>query len=314
MAKGKRETPTVAVGTSVFQQKYLVAFASQPEVRQYLRTQAAQEETERLPQIMELWEKAQPKVQALMNSEAGIADKISIEEVPADQQEKLTQLLDNDLLRKSFQHQWSVGIVEIDKLIAGQRAVNLDHVAKIVASFPQKLTLDDTIQICLSPIRSLAPIQHLELGPNTHVFSSPSTDLRFLGAFPKKLTDGDLAYAQMGGIPVAAIVSFVGYGASPVNVYIAGNRVVLNNGFHRVYALRSRGVDRIPVIMQHAHNVQMEFPPQVAGLPREYLLGHPRPVLMKDFFVNEFTTTLKVQNRIRLVTVQAGAAQHDVPS
>jgi hypothetical protein len=99
-----------------------------------------------------------------------------------------------------------------------------------------------------------------------------------------------------------------------VNVLTSNSRVVLNNGFHRVYALRSLGILKIPVLVQHADNFQLEFPPTVSGLSREYLLGHPRPVLMKDFFVKEFATTIRVRNRMRTVTVQSTVGQHDVPA
>ena len=117
-----------------------------------------------------------------------------------------------------------------------------------------------------------------------------------------------------GGLPAAAVIAFVGYGGAPVNVIKAGNRIVLNNGFHRVYALREMGIRQIPVVVQHAHNVQLEFPSVVAGLPREYLLGVPRPVLLKDFFEPEFAITLKVRDRIKMVTLSIALGQHEVPS
>ncbi len=158
------------------------------------------------------------------------------------------------------------------------------------------------------------PIQHLEIGPNTHVFSSPNSDIRFLGAFVKQLTSEDFDYAVMGGLPAAAIIAFIGYGGAPINVLHAGNRLVLNNGFHRVYALRSMGITEIPVVVQHVRNVQLEFPSVVAGLPKEYLLNVSRPVLIKDFFEQDFAITLRARERIRMVTVGVALSQHDVPS
>jgi hypothetical protein len=130
----------------------------------------------------------------------------------------------------------------------------------------------------------------------------------------KKLSADDMQYAVGGGLPAAAIISFVGYGGAPVNVLQAGGKVVLNNGFHRVYALRSLGVGEIPVVVQQVRNIQLEFPPTVAGLPREYLLGAPRPVLLKDFFDPDFAITLKVRERVKMVTVGIGLSQHEVPS
>ncbi len=65
--------------------------------------------------------------------------------------------------------------------------------------------------------------------------------------------------------------------------------------------------------MQHLEKVALEFPSQVAGLPKEYLLGAPRPVLIGDFFAPDFTITLKVRERLRMITMGIGLNQHDVP-
>jgi hypothetical protein len=204
--------------------------------------------------------------------------------------------------------------VEIDKLVAPQRTVNLEYVERLIERYPATPTMKDLFDVCISLKRDMDPIQHLEVAPNTHVFSSPNSDIRFLGAFVKDLNGEDCSYAEGGGLPAAAIIAFVGYGAAPVNVLSVGRRVILNNGFHRVFALRSIGVTKIPVVVQHMRNAQLECPPQVAGLPREYLLTHPRPVLVRDFFEPDFAITLKVRERIKTVTVSVVPGQHDVPS
>src|SRR2546422_1783424 len=88
---------------------------------------------------------------------------------------------------------------------------------RLLERYPKQPSMDDLIQICLSPKRAMDPIQHLEVAPNTHVFSSPNSDIRFLGAFVKDLTPDDLEWAVAGGLPAAAIIAFVGYGGAPVN-------------------------------------------------------------------------------------------------
>lgn len=245
----------------------------------------------------------------------GLPETILIKDVPTD----LHPIIETYALDPLFQKTFSTlaigfAIVEIDKLVAAQRTVNLDYVAKLTGSYPKSPSMKELLDLCVSPKRKMDPIQHLEIGPNTHSFSSPNSDVRFLGAFVKQLASDDLNYAVGGGLPAAAIIAFVGYGGAPINVIKAGNRVVLNNGFHRVYALRSMGIAEIPVVVQMVNNVQLEFPPQVAGLPREYLLGVPRPVLIKDFFEPEFAITLKVKERLRSITVGIALNQYDVPA
>src|SRR5437588_2967267 len=305
----------VRLGTHFLNQQYLFAFATQAEVLQYVRTQTLSEELSRLSEIFSAWQHVQPRVADLIGREAGIADKIQTTEIPTQYKPKLDAIATDNLFQRTFSHlPVSFGVVEIDKLVAAQRVVNLDYVNRLIARFPKEPDLDELLDICVSPKREMEPIQHLEVAPNTHVFSSPNSDIRFLGAFLKQLTTEDLNHAVLGGVPAAAVIAFVGYGGAPVNVLQSGPRIVLNNGVHRVYALRSIGVTEIPVVIQHVGNPQLEFPPQVAGLPKEYLLDVPRPVLMKDFFEEGFTISLKVRDRIKMVTVGIVLNQYDIPA
>jgi hypothetical protein len=311
---GTEAQQAIPIATHHFEQRYLFAFAPQAEVLQHVRTQSLKEDQEFLPSILAAWGELQPRVADLLQREVGLADKIHIADVPDAHNARLAAFAADPLFQKTFQTLPSTfALVEVDKLIAPQRTVNLDYVKRLSKSFPQAPTAQELLEICVAPTRSMDPIQHLELGPNMHVFSSPNSDIRLLGSFLKKLTPEDSQYALMGGLPAAAIITFVGYGGSPINVLHAGSRVVLNNGFHRVFALRSLGVKEIPVVMQEVRNVQLEFPQVVAGLPREYLLGAPRPVMMKDYFEPDFAITLRVQERIRLVTLGLSSSQHDVP-
>lgn len=309
------ELPQIPVATHYFNQRYLFAFATQAEVLNHVRTQGLEEEGQRLPDIMSAWRNLQPRVADLVQRESGQAETIQVAPIPEDHRPRLEAFASDSLFQKTFSSlPISFETVQIDKLVAAQRTVNLTYVERLVGLYPQPPTMNDLLDICVSPNRAMDPIQHLEVAPNTHVFSSPNSDIRFLGAFVKHLTAADLEYAESGGLPAAAVIAFVGYGGAPVNVLKAGDRVVLNNGFHRVYALRSLGVTEIPVVVQHVRNVQLEFPPVVAGLPKDYLLNVPRPVLIKDFFEPDFAITLKVRERVKMVTVGIGLGQHEVPS
>jgi hypothetical protein len=281
---------------------------------QHVRTQSLKQDQDLLPSIMRAWEELQPRVQDLMQREGGLADTSSVAPVSEAHHSRLEAFAADPLFQKTFHAlPASFAIVDVDKLVAPQRTVNLDYVRRLAASFPKSPTLEQLIDICVSPTRAMDPIQHLELSPNAHVFSSPNADIRILGSFVKDLKAEDLQYAVMGGLPTAAVITFVGYGGSPINALRAGNRIILNNGFHRVYALRALGVREIPVVLQEVRNIHLEFPPAVVGLPREYLLGAPRPVMIKDFFEADFAITLRVQNRIRQVTIGINCSQHDVP-
>jgi hypothetical protein len=173
--------------------------------------------------------------------------------------------------------------------------------------------MDDLVHLCLDPQRSHDSIHHLEIQAGVHVFSSRSSDLRALGSFVRRdLEVQETAQALNGGVPVAAIVSYVGFGVSTINAFQVGGRVVLNNGFHRLYALRELGVTHAPMIIQHVSNPVLEFPPIVANLPREYLLGAQRPVLLSDFFVPEFAITINAKERMQTVVILPQVNAHPV--
>jgi hypothetical protein len=304
----------IGFGTHLFRQEYLSAFAVQPEAVRYIRTQAAEGDRQRLPEIMRAWAEAQPRVQALVQAEAGLPDTIKILPVPTGLQPLVNGYMADPLFRRQLQLPATVAFVEADKLVAYQRQVNLDYVERIAWHLGPDPSPEAVLRLCVSPQRDLEPIQHLELGAAAHSFSSPNSDIRFLGAFLKRdLTAEDLGFAEQGGVPVAAVIAFVGYGTPMVNALKVGTRVVLNNGFHRVVALRRLGVEQLPVVLQDVRNPQLELSPELGGLSTSYLLQHPRPALVKDFFEPGFTVTLNVRERVKLVNLAVQAGQQEVP-
>jgi hypothetical protein len=173
--------------------------------------------------------------------------------------------------------------------------------------------LEKLIEICLLGSGS-EPIQHMEVSKNFHVFSSQSSDLRFLGSFLKDLTPQDMGYAELGGLPATAVIGFIGYGAAEINAYQVGGKIVLNNGFHRVYALRELGYKQLPILVQEIKNPSLEFPAQIFGVSSNYLLNHQRPVMVKDFFEPEFVIKFKVPRTIRTVKIRVATEQYEVPA
>ncbi len=198
-------------------------------------------------------------------------------------------------------------------IIKNKRTINLDYIEELWKPFSHPPSFDELLNFCISPTRQIAPIQHLELFPNpVHVFSSPNADLRYLGSRMKHLTPDDLEYAQ-GGQPAAAIITFIGYGAASINAFRVGNRLILHNGHHRVYALRSLGITHVPIVIQDIIDPSTQFPPELVGIPSQYLLNHQRPALLKDFFNEVFVLTLDIPKRIKTVTIGVQVSQHDIP-
>lgn len=307
------ERPKIALESHYFDQLYLYAFASQGEVYQHIRTQAIKDERQRSDAILAAWRGVRPRVTHVLQNEAGLPDTITVQAIAPEYAAQIQKIEQDPLFQKTFVGA-TFGVIEVDKVVAAQRTVNLAYVEKISSRLPNAPSMADLIEFCISPNREMDPIQHLEVTQNVHAFSSPNSDVRFLGSFIKDLEPSDLQYAEGGGLPAAAILVFVGYGSPQIHVYRVGNRVVLGNGFHRVYALRQRGITEIPVVIRNVQNPSLEFPQAIGGIPRDYLLSTPRPTLIKDFLEPDFTVQLRVQERIKTVTVQVGASEYDVPA
>jgi hypothetical protein len=290
---------------------YLYGAMSKPQITLLVRGQCIPEELNNLQKILEGWENASNVFRKIEAHEKGMAD--NNQPIKMDSNPKLDEIQNDPLFKNGFSSYPSdFATVEIDKLIAVQRQVSLPYIDQLTNRIPKNPSLNNLIDICLSPKQNVPSSQSYQLAENVYNFSSPSVDFRFLGGFPKALTEDDLKYCLAGGLPVGAVILFYGYGTGSINVLKANNRLILNNGFHRVYALRKLGITKIPVVVQHIGNPDLEMMPQILGLTKEYLLNHPRPVLVKDFFTNELTTTLRLKNTIRSVRVQWGFEQTDM--
>jgi hypothetical protein len=115
------------------------------------------------------------------------------------------------------------------------------------------------------------------------------------------------------GQPVHAVILLVGYGTETVNVYRVGKRLILNNGFHRLNALRALGISYAPAVVQHVTHPDIELPPTIQDLPRDYLIKTPRPGLMKDFFDPRLTCEIRQRNFLKVVQIGWGINENKVP-
>jgi len=171
----------IAVSTNVFKQLFLYAYSTPGEIQNYIRTQAHEDESKRLPEILKNWETIQPEVLRVQQSEAGLADTIDVQPIPDEYQAQLSEFAKDPLFAKTFSNfPISFHLVETDKLVLPQRMVNLDYVEELCNAVSHPPSFDELLNMCVSPHRQIAPIQHLELFPEPiHVFSSPNThDLR----------------------------------------------------------------------------------------------------------------------------------------
>ncbi len=299
--------------TNYFRYRYLMGAMQQNALASTVRLMCISEEAGRLNEIFKAWQGASVRMTKLAETEAGLPDKIVIEDTPKSIETRLKDIREDRLFTASFSAMpISFKVIDINHLVAPQREVNLDYVESLLKRIPGK-TIEDIVEFCVGPRTDPPDLKSLQTAQNQMTYSSRSIDLRFLGGSPKPINEEDIAVAYAGGQPVEVVTLLVGFGAAPINTFQVGTRLVLNNGFHRVVALRMAGITRIPVVVQHAANPEIEFPEQILGLSRAYLLNHSRPVLLSDFFDDALTVELRLKPRRKMVKVTWGVEDSVIP-
>src|SRR5688572_630082 len=82
--------------------------------------------------LAEEWRTASARFQALQQAEAGWADRPPVGPLPKSLEPLVRRLAGDPIFRKSFSAvPGEVGMVELDRLVASQKSVNLSHVARL---------------------------------------------------------------------------------------------------------------------------------------------------------------------------------------
>ena len=201
----------------------------------------------------------------------------------------------------------------LDRLIASQKSVNLTHVERVKEQLGPSPDLEAVFRTCLPFDHPTPPYRVGRVATHSFVVTSESNDLRFLESIvirPEQLSD----YQSSG--PLAGVVGVaVGYGSNFLNAIACDRRLVLNNGFHRAYALRALGVTHVPCVVQRLNGrADLEFVGRAAiRRDADVLLDAPRPPVMKDFFDPLLCRRVTRARRTRQVRVTFTVEELDVP-
>jgi hypothetical protein len=184
-----------------------------------------------------------------------------------------------------------IKMIELEKLIACQFSIDT-HVSDGVhgpslASAPPE---DQILNACL-PSGIVAPARAL-----WHVTDGQSV----------VVTTPDLTFDVARGFPLANPASGqVGFilspGANLMLVRQLGPVFVLQNGYHRAWTLRARGVEMVPVVV-----VPVSDPSELTlgpGFFQPPLLMKSRPPLVGDFTDDALATTVEVRAMMRVVKI-----------
>jgi hypothetical protein len=250
------------------------------------------------------WQMVAAYRQALQATEAGIADNPQTGPLPPELEALLPPVLADDVFQQTVANTaFEFRMVEVDKLVVYQKHINVEQVEQFAVGEGGELDPKSMIDLCFPLTRHSAPAMVYPAGSSLYVVSE-SSDIRPLAPRPQLLP---LDHAQVSallnqppprtvGTGVVLVLLF-GYSLNFLHALSVDGRLVLNNAYHRAYALRRRGRRLVPCLVQTVTREQL--PAVVPGSPLaqnpDLFLKAPRPPLFKDFFDGQLH--IKLTNR-----------------
>src|SRR3989449_9282203 len=255
--------------------------------------------------LIEEWQAANECVRILEKEEAGVADGPPMTRMGSEYEPLLIEFLKDPLVRHGFNTvPTDVRIVELDRLVVYQKHIDVTHAGRLEARLGPAPSEEQVFRTCLPYDHPQPPVKWSRVHENRFVFMSPSNDLRFLGTM--ELPSAQIANYPPPGDLVGVVGLAVGFGSNFLNAIYTENRLILNNGSHRAYALRDLGVTRVPCIVQHISSrdeLSVLACTAVTDAPN-FFLQDPRPMMLKDYFDPRLRKVMSVHRRLRQVTVK----------
>ena len=231
------------------------------------------------------WSAANDVYYDLEQSEAGIADTIDTRPLDRRLARLAGELEANPWFRSSFDNlPYTIELVELDKLVVSQLQVESGFSQTIAERLGASPKPSELFRFCLPVERSLPPVTVRRLAYNRYQFTSPSSDLREHD--PILLGPEQFGHLELPG-PAAALFGLsVGFGSNFLSAVRSGSRVLLQNGYHRSYALRCAGFTHAWCVVEEVtrkDELRLTANSDVANDP-EFYFAAKRPPILRDFF------------------------------
>jgi hypothetical protein len=241
------------------------------------------------------WRAANDLYYELEQSEAGLADTAECSPLDTALEPLAEAVRANPWFQDSFDNlPVSFARVELDKLVVSQNHVERGFTDALGAALGAAPDDADLFRFCLPLDRPMPPVRIQRLTGDRFVFSCASTDFR--AHHPRLLRPRELAGIDSIG-PVAAMVGImIGFGSNFMSGIRSDSRILLQNGYHRAYALRSLGFTHAFCIIEDVtrkDELKLTADADVAADP-EFYFASKRPPLLRDFFDPRLSRTLQM--------------------
>ena len=264
-----------------------------------------------------MWASAQKHTAALMQRQAAEADGAQVLKMPRRYAKFAERLYSEYLSSTAFSGiKTRLGMVELDKLVVFQHAIDLDHIKFLSRANCGHLTEQDATRIALSP--GAPPHAAVsQNSPTLFTFSAPSRDFRCLD---RKLVEAkNVEGVDFFGRPVYYIITALGYSANAMLVININSRIILMNGYHRAYFLKKHGFTRSAAVILDVQAQDEAFASILQGTadlernPRRYI-HDPRPPMLKDYFDSKLITKIFYPNECWITRLRFETETFNAPA
>lgn len=303
--KSKANQPQKSLPISLDGELCLLGASGLSEFISFVRRRTVDGKAIEEMQAADMWRDAAKIYHALEQTEAGAANNPEVLPIPADLNAHIKKLTKHTNFVQSFSNvPICFGMVELDKLVMSQFNVTQSTVSGLADYLGKNPSNAKLAQVCLPMNPTKANYELLKEGRDGYVFQSDSHDFRFLGA--KLLEPEQLKEFKHFGYPSAVLALAVGFSSNVLNTVRYNNRIVLNNGYHRVYTMRSLGITHAPCVIQvcsHIEELGLAGAAEISDNSELYFKS-PRPPMLKDYFNPTLTAHFKTHALCRQIQLK----------
>lgn len=283
------------------------------EFLQFVRQRAVSGRERDECEVADLWRTAAKHYQLLQSSQADAAQTPKVLPIPAAMQGHIQRLTALNSFSTTFSTvPIAFGMVPLAQLVCSQFDLTTSTLEALKKRIPKKMTPSQLVDLCLP----LAPAHgECVLGREVngeYVFHSDSHDLRSFAA--RLVPVSDIAGYHPRGHAQAAIVLGVGFSTNVLNVVRFADRLVLNNGYHRVVALLAQGYTHAPCVIQVCSHGDELGQCAMREINQNYSLyfTQARPPLVRDYLEPSLTSQWAVNPVRRQITIKFSSETRDI--
>jgi hypothetical protein len=293
---------------------YLIAGATLREYLNFMTTEPVGAETADRTALAAEWRAAHDRLARLRRAEEDWADDVRPQPLPAALEPLAAGVTADPIFRSAFDtFPTRLALVELDRLVVSQKTIHMAHVRRLRDRLGADPTPEQVFRLCLPADHPTAGVRVARVGSDSVVFVSDADDLRFHESVV--LAPGQVAGHRPFG-PVAGVVGLVvGFGSGYFNVIACEGRLVLNNGYHRAYALRELGLTHAPAVVQEVKRADEvgAVGGTVFRRNSDFYVRSPRPPVLKDYFDPALRKVVRLVPTARHVRVRFTVEEVDLP-